>query len=174
MPIEMILPLGILIGLINFSLIARWWLLPKLSALPRKDALTPLLLFHAFRYVGMALLIPGIVAPTLAMEFAAPAGYGDLLAALLALLALAALRLHWPLATGLVWVFNIVGFVDLVVALVLRVRFVETGELSGVYLMPAVYIPALIVTHVVIFRLLTQAQTQEAQRQNPQRLQNVT
>ena len=43
-----------------------------------------------------------------------PAAYGDLLAALLALLAIAALRMAWAGAIPLVWLFNVEGTLDLV------------------------------------------------------------
>jgi hypothetical protein len=154
MPTELILPFSILFGLVNFGLIAGWYVIPALETLSRERALTPLLLFHAFRYVGLAFLIPGVVAGSIAPAFTQPAAYGDLAAALLALLAVVALRQRWPYATVLVWVFNIVGTLDLLNALFQRVRHVPTGDLGGAYLIPALYVPALLVSHYVIFRLL--------------------
>jgi hypothetical protein len=47
---------------------------------------------HSFRFVGLAFLVKGVVSPELPAAFAVPAAYGDLIAAVLALLALAALR----------------------------------------------------------------------------------
>jgi hypothetical protein len=47
---------------------------------------------HGFRFVGLAFLVKGVVAPELPAAFAMPAAYGDLIAAVLALFALAALR----------------------------------------------------------------------------------
>lgn len=155
MPTELILPLSILFGLVNFSLLANWYVTPALDAMPREQALTPLLLFHTFRYVGLAFLIPGVVAVDMAAVFARPAAYGDLLAALLALLSLLALRRRWAFAVALIWLFNIVGALDLLNALFQRVRHVPTGDLGGAYLVPAIYVPALLVSHYIIFRLLT-------------------
>lgn len=154
MPIEFILPLSILFGLVNFSLIAAWYVNPALNSLPRDSALMPLLLLQCFRYVGLAFLIPGVVAAGISPTFAVPAAYGDFLTAILALLAVVALRQNWPFAIALVWVLNIVGTLDLLNALFQRVRHVPTGQLGAAYFVPAVAVPALLVSHYIIFRLL--------------------
>ena len=160
---ELILPLSIIFGLVNFSLIAAWYLIPALDRLPRDAALAPLLLFHSFRYLGLAFLIPGVVAGTMSTRFAVPAAYGDLAAALLALVGVIALRRHWRFSTTLVWIFNIVGTLDLLNALFQRVQHVPTGEFGGVYLIPALIVPALLVSHVLVFRLLVKSPEKTAQ-----------
>jgi hypothetical protein len=66
---------------------------------------------HSFRFVGLAFLVKGVVAPELPAAFAVPAAYGDLIAAVLALLALAALRSRFGIP--LVWIFNLWGSADL-------------------------------------------------------------
>jgi hypothetical protein len=45
------------------SLIARWYLRPRLTALPAREALVPLLFVHATRYVGLVFLVPSVVPP---------------------------------------------------------------------------------------------------------------
>jgi hypothetical protein len=84
------------LSLIAYGLIAAWYVAPALGRLPRHEALIPLLVPHAFRHLGMVFLVPGVVASTLPAGFAAPAAYGDLLAGVLALLAMIALRNRWP------------------------------------------------------------------------------
>ena len=93
-----ILPISIVMGLLVFGLAAKWYVAPALAGLDRKTALTPFLLFHGTRYIGLAFLISGVTAEPLDPRFAGPAAYGDLLAAALALVALLALRLDWPIA----------------------------------------------------------------------------
>src|SRR2546425_12358218 len=78
----------VVLSFVVYGLIARWYVGPRLAALPLPAALPPLLFIHAFRYLGLVFLVPAVAAPTLAPEFARPAAYGDLLAALLALAAL--------------------------------------------------------------------------------------
>lgn len=106
-------------SLIVFGLIGKWYVIPHLSLLPCATALTPLLILHSFRHIGMVFLVPGVVSSTLPTPFAYPAAYGDLLAAVLAFVVLIALRLglRWAVAGPLVWIFNLVGTVDLLYAL---------------------------------------------------------
>jgi hypothetical protein len=128
--------------------------MPWLKSVSRKRALTPLLLLHSFRYIDLAFLIPGVTAQALDSGFANPAAYGDLLAAVLALVVLIAVRLDWPVATPLVWVFNIEGTLDLLNALFQGVQRVRVGDLGATYFIPIVAVPALLVTHFMIFVLL--------------------
>jgi hypothetical protein len=154
MGIEFALPLSIIMGLLVFGLIAKWYVMPQLSSMSRSAALIPLLLLHSFRYTGMAFLIPGVTWKALDPRFAIPAAYGDLLAAVLALIAIAALRLGWGAAIALVWIFNIVGSIDLINALFQGFQHTPNGHLGSTYFIPAVIVPALLVTHFMIFVLL--------------------
>ena len=154
MMIGYILPLSIVFGLLSYSLIAKWYVMPHLAALPRADALTPLLLLHSFRYIGMAFLISGVTSEVLNARFATPAAYGDLLAAILALIAIMALRLRWAMALPLVWIFNIEGSLDLLNAVYQGFSHVPGGHFGVTYFIPTMIVPALLVTHVMIFVLL--------------------
>ncbi len=151
---DYLLPLSIVMGLLSYSLIAQWYVMSRLSVLPRSDALTPMLLLHSFRYIGLAFLIPGVTAEFLDSRFATPAAYGDLLAAVLALMAIMALRLRWPVATALFWIFNIEGSLDLLNAVFQGFRHVPGGHFRATFFIPAMIVPALLVTHVMIFVLL--------------------
>jgi hypothetical protein len=154
MPIDLILPLSIVIGLITYGLIAKWYVMPPLLLLPPTRALVPLLLFHCFRFIGLAFLIPGVTSQPLDPRFANPAAYGDLIAALLALLGILALRRGWRTAIALVWVFNVEGTLDLLNALTQGLRYTEDGALGATYFIPAIVVPALLVTHVMVFIIL--------------------
>jgi len=81
-----------------------------------------------------------------------PAAYGALLAALLALLAIVALRARWPIALALVWLFSAVGTLDLLNALFQGNRL--QVQLGAAYYIPTVAVPALLVTHAMIFVML--------------------
>jgi hypothetical protein len=151
---NLFLPLSIALGLLAFGLMTKWYLLPALYERSLRDALTPLLLFHSFRYVGLAFLLPGVTAAPLDPRFANPAAYGDLLASVLALVALFALRAEWRFALPLVWLFNVEGTVDLLNALFQGLRHTTDADLGATYFIPAVIVPALLVTHYVIFMLL--------------------
>jgi len=144
-------------GIIAYALIAKSYLIPALDKYPRNTALLPLVFLHCFRYLGLAFLLPGVVSADMAHEFAVPAAYGDFLAALLALISVIALRNNWAVAIPLVWVFNVVGTLDLLNALPHGVLFTHAGQFGGAYIIPSLIVPALLVSHFLIFRLLVKS-----------------
>jgi hypothetical protein len=99
-------------------LIARWYWSPRLAPLPLPDALTPLLLLHLTRVLGFTMLVPGVIDADLPRSFAVPAAYGDLIAAVLALSAIAALRMRLRSALAVAWIFSLEGIGDLVNAFI--------------------------------------------------------
>ena len=92
MPAQALFGISVAFGFIAWGIVAAQYFWPLLRAQARVDALRSLLLLHSFRFVGLAFLVNGVVAPELPAAFAVPAAYGDLIAAVLALLALAALH----------------------------------------------------------------------------------
>lgn len=149
-----ILILSMTFGLLIYSLIAKWYVVPYLISMPRSEAFVPILLFHCFRYIGLSFLIPGIVSSDLSPLFSQPAAYGDLLTAVLALVALMALRNRWSFAVALVWIFNIVGTLDFFSAIYLGIRYASPSLMGPTYFIPVIIVPAMLVGHYIIFKLL--------------------
>lgn len=149
---QMIFALQFVMSLVVYGLVARWYVAPWLATRSVAAALTPLLLLHATRHLGMVFLVPTVTGAALPREFAAPAAWGDLLAAFLALLAIVALRSRWAVALALVWIFNVGGTLDLIYALVQGIRL--QVQLGAAYYIPVVAVPALLVTHAMIFAML--------------------
>ena len=140
------------LSLVAYSLIAFWYIVPRLSRLPREAALGPLLWTHAFRIVGGTILAPGAVDTGVPMEFRVMIGYGDLATAFLALLALIALRARFSGAIALVWLFIMVGMLDTVNAIIQSVRYsVFTYPLGVNWVIVSIYVPALLVSSLLIF-----------------------
>ena len=140
--------LQILLSLVVCSLLAKWFVVPWLRGKKQDEALFWLTLPHATRHVGMVFLVPGVVAQSLPRGFAVAAAYGDLAAGVLALLVLIALRSRWSGTTALVWLFNVVGTVDLLNAL----RHAEAvPHLGAAWYIPTFWVPVLLVTHFMIF-----------------------
>lgn len=154
MSIDLILPVSITFSLVTWSLIMRWYVHPFLKQFPQEKALEPLLLLHSFRYIGLMFLVPGVTTEILDPRFSQPAAYGDLLAAMLAFLALGAIRFRATWAMLVVWIFNIVGILDLLNAVVRGMIFTPDGHLGATFWIPATIVPLLLVTHVYIFILL--------------------
>ncbi len=157
MSIPAIWGITVAFGFLAWGVLAWQYIWPTLRRRERAEALRPILVLHGFRYIGMAALIAGVVSAELsATVFARELAYGDLAAASLALIALAALRTRW--SGVLVWTFNIVGTVDLLNAFYQGSRISlaqRPGLLGAAYFIPIFGVPLLLVTHVLVFRLLT-------------------
>lgn len=149
---QQIFGLQVLLSFVVYGLVARWYVQPRLAPLPLEAALQPLLVLHALRHMGMVFLVPTVVGPALPVSFAIPAAYGDLLAGLLALAAIVALRARSPLALPLTWLFNVVGLLDLINAFYQGLT--HDVQLGPAYFIPTFIVPALVITHVMMFRML--------------------
>ena len=151
MTAQAIFVLQFVLSVTMFGLVTRWVVAPWLAKQSQQDALFWLTLPHAFRYIGMVFLVPGVVAQPLPDYFAIPAAYGDLAASVLAILALVLLRIGWKGTMGVVWLFNVVGTVDLLNAL----RHVEVvSDFGSVWYIPTFFVPLLLVSHIMIFARL--------------------
>ena len=149
---QQIFGLQVMLSFVVYGLIARWYLSPRLVSLPLAIALQPLLVLHAFRHLGMVFLVPTVVGSALPASFAVPAAFGDLLAGLLALAAIVALRARSRIALPLTWLFNVVGLLDLVHAFYQGLT--HDVQLGAAYFIPTFVVPALVVTHLMMFRML--------------------
>ena len=137
------------------SLVTAWYVRPRLASLPRNSVLIALLFVHVPRYVGMTLLVKGMVDPRLPAGFLSSAAYGDLLEAALALASIFALRTNWRLAVPLVWLTNSWGFADLLngVRGVLQLN-VPSFDLGTAWYIYTFYAPLVIISHLMIFWVL--------------------
>ena len=159
MPPLALFGISVALGFVAWGIVTARYVWPALRDRPRARALQPLLLLHSFRFIGLSFMVPGVASPDLPGAYARPAAYGDLVAALLALLALAALPSR--LGIGLVWVFNLWGSADLIYAFYQGVIGVglEPGRLGAAYFIPTVVVPLLFITHGLVFRLLLRSDT---------------
>ena len=147
------LALGYVAALLSF----RTYALPWLRAMDRVDAMRAIATFHSFRFFGLIFILPGVVGGKLPPGFATVAAYGDFATGVLALLALLTIRartLFWLFAVA----FNVVGAVDIIVdyyhGIELDIGSIA-GQLGNGYAVVILYVPALMITHVMAFYLLT-------------------
>ena len=154
------------VAFLVFGLIAKWYLWPAVKDRSPKAALSPLLLYACLRVNGLMFLMPGLVSPDLPRAFAVPTAYGDLTAAVLALLALWLVRTEHTVAVPMVWLFNVVGISDLIYANISTFKdHVDPTYLGVSYYLAALNVPAMVVVHVVIFAyLLTRRPSREPVR----------
>jgi len=159
---------SIAFSLIAWGIVTARYIWPELRLRPRVEALRPLLILHSFRFIGLAFLVPGVVSPDLPSAFAHSAAYGDISAAMLALLALISLRS----AAGVViaWIFNLWGFADLLNAFYQANHAgLLAGQLGATYFIPTVIVPLLLITHGLAFRILLQHQPEPAMQESRHR-----
>ena len=157
--------LSIAFSFIAWGILAARYIWPALRVLPRADALRPLLILHSFRFVGLAFLVPGVVAPDLSSAFAQSAGYGDLIAAILALLSLFLLQSR--VGVVIAWIFNLWGTFDLLNAFYQANRAgLVAGQLGAMYFVPTVIVPLLLITHGLAFRILLERQGEHSMRES--------
>jgi hypothetical protein len=158
--------LSILMSFVAFGIVTRTYIWPRLRRARREEALIALTVPHTFRFIGLSMLIPGVASQSLPSGFSVPAAYGDLFAAILAVLTIWSLSARLRFAPAMVWVFNVWGTVDLLNAFyqgVLGAR-IDPGSLGAAYFIPTVLVPAFLVTHGLMFWLLLR---KESSRQRP-------
>ncbi len=159
-----IFQLHLVLGYVAWLLCFAVYIFPRLKAMDRFSAQRAIATLHSFRFFGLVFLIPGVVGPNLAAGFAVFAAYGDFATGVLALLALLTVRIR-PLFWSFVAAFNLVGALDLIVDYYHAIQVglpAVPGELGATYAIPIIYVPALMITHVIALYLLLRPQPRTA------------
>lgn len=138
-----------------FYVAARLYVLPRLGELQPRSVLIPILLLHSLRYLGLMFLARGATYAGMPPQFAQPASVGDLLAAVLAFVSIPVVAKNANVGHPLVWAFNLVGTLDLMLAITLATIFQASATMGPAYWIPAFWVPALLVTHYITFIVLT-------------------
>jgi hypothetical protein len=165
MPPQLIFLLHLILGYAACLLCYRSYVLPRLRAMNRIDAQRVIATVHSFRFFGLVFLLPGVVGPNLPAGFATFAAYWDFTTGILALLTLLTARVR-PLFWLFVGAFNLVGTIDLIVNYyhAIKVGLPElAGQFGAAYLVPTLYVPILMITHMTAFYLLIRPEHQVVQ-----------
>lgn len=157
-------------GIIGWATIFAAIIWPKMKQQPRVAQLKTLTAIHFFRYFATTLLIVGLVSRTLPSGFADPAAFGDLISLGLAYIAFIGLQRSTaarpPLAW--VWIFNIVGAADLLLAMALGPALIRNpGDFGLSYIIPTVYVPLLLVAHFYALKVLSQPAREKRRSYSP-------
>src|ERR1700719_2085075 len=158
---EIIFNLHLILGYVAWLLCFVASILPWLTLMDLVAALRVIATLHSFRFFALVFILPGVIGPNLPIAgFATFAAYWDFATGVLAMLALITVRIR-PLFWLFVVAFNLVGVVDLVLDYYHAVRVgvpVLAGQLGATYAIPIIYVPLLMITHVVAFYLLLRPQ----------------
>jgi hypothetical protein len=158
---ETIFNVQLILGYVAWMLCFRAYVLPRLKSMDFVAAQRAIATLHSFRFFGLVFILPGVVGPNLpAAGFAPFAAYWDLATGVLAMLALLTVRIR-PLFWLFIAAFNLVGVVDLVLDYYHAIQVglpALPGQLGATYAIPIIYVPVLMITHVVAFYLLLRPQ----------------
>jgi hypothetical protein len=152
---ETLFRIHLVFGYVAWLLCFGAYIWPRLKSIDRVEAQRAIATLHSFRFFGLVFVLPG-VAGNLPAGFATFAAYGDFATGLLAILALLTVRIR-PLFWLFVVAFNLVGVVDLIVDYYHATQLdlpAIAGQLGATYAIPIIYVPLLMITHVVAFYLL--------------------
>ena len=153
---ETLFRLQLVLGYLACLLCFANYIWPWLKSMDRVKAQRVIATLHSFRFFGLVFLLPGVVGTNLPASFASFAAYGDFATGVLAMLALLTVRLR-PLFWVFVLAFNLAGVVDILVDYYHATQVnlpAVAGELGAMYAIPIVYVPLLMITHLVAFYLL--------------------
>ena len=157
---EIIFNMHLVLGYIAWLLFFDAYVRPRFKSMDLVAAQRAIATLHSFRFFGLVFIVPGLVGPNLPASFATFAAYWDLATGVLAILALLTVRMR-PLFWVLVVAFNLVGMIDLILDYYHAIRVglpALAGQLGVTYAIPIIYVPVLMITHVVAFYLLLRPQ----------------
>lgn len=146
----------LVLGYMPWLLVLGAYVLPRLRSMDHVRGQRAIATLHSFRFFGLVFLLPGVVGSGLPAGFATSAAYGDFATGMLAMLALLTVRVR-PLFWLFVVAFNVVGAADLLINYYHGAQFglpQQAGQLAAAYWIPILYVPALMITHVLAFYLL--------------------
>lgn len=147
-----IINLQAIVGTLAIILGFQWWIKPRVANLSIQAALLPFVFLNAFRYLGLTFMAKEQFYDGFPTDFLTTAGLLDLTTAILAIVTAIALKNKWRFAIPLVWVFNIVGFGDLITAFpqFFGLEFYNQN-LGFIWLMFVTYGLATFLSHIYIF-----------------------
>ncbi len=157
--LDRILTINLVMSTVIFYWAAKIYLMPKLKEVSAKAIFVPILILHSLRHLGLMFMASGAVYEGMPAKFAYPAGIGDFIAALLALFALYAIRRDKPFKITAMWVFNVIGTVDLAFAISMSTLHNASPYMGASYWIPSFWVPALLVTHYIVFKKLLLSRT---------------
>ena len=162
MPTETLFQTHLVLGYVAWLLCLGAYILPWLRSMDRVAAQRAIATLHSFRFFGLVFILPGVVSPNLPADFAVFSAYGDFATGVLAMLALLTVRMR-PLFWLFVVAFNLVGTVDLIVDYyhAIQVGLPAHAEwLGATYAITIIYVPLLMITHIVAFYFLLRPQSE--------------
>lgn len=165
MSAQLIFNVQLVLGYVAWLLCFRAYLWRRLKSMDPVGAQRAVATLHSFRFFGLVFILPGIVGSNLPGSFATFAAYWDFATGVLAILALLTVRIR-PLFWCFVVAFNLVGIVDLILDYAHAIKLgvpAMPGQFGATYVIPIIYVPLLMITHVAAFYFLLRPQPKTVQ-----------
>lgn len=153
---ETLFLIHLVLGYVAWLLCFGAYVWPRLKVMDLVSAQRAIATLHSFRFFGLVFILPGVAGPNLPASFTIFAAYGDFATGVLAILALLVIRirsLFWFFAVA----FNLVGASDILIDYYHAIRAgvpAIAGQFGATYVIPIIYVPLLMITHVAAFYLL--------------------
>ena len=144
-----------MISCVLFYIVANIYIIPKLHTWSIKKIITPLLLLNCLRHLWLMFIAWGVVLPWMPIEFSYPASWWDFLSAILAFIALYCIYYKEKYSKLSVQIFNIIWFLDFIMAITLSVLYKAWLFMWWSYRIPSFWVPMLLVSHYIIFLYLS-------------------
>src|SRR5260370_42097126 len=154
----------LVLGYVPWLLYLGAYIWPRFKAMDRFEVHCAIATLHSFRFFGLIFLVPGVVGPNLPADFATLAAYGDFATGVVAMVALLTTRMR-ALFWFFVVAFNVVGTVDIIGDYYhgYQLGLADlAGQLGAGYEIVMIYVPLLMITHLVAFYSVLRPQPKEA------------
>jgi hypothetical protein len=161
---QIIFQIHLVLGYVACLLCFSVYVFPRLRSMDRLEAQRAIATLHSFRFFGLVFILPGVVGTNLPAGFATFAAYGDFATGVLAILALLTVKIR-PIFWLCVVAFNLVGTADIILDYYHAIQAglpALAGQLGATYVIPVIYVPALMITHAIAFYWLVRPQPKAA------------
>ena len=151
-----LLALQMATNLVSWSLVARWFVWPRVRDRTREEALVPLVAMHWLRTLGLFALVPEVSgAHAAASTWAHHVAIGDMVTVVLAMITVGLLRARHRAAVACTWMFNVWGAGDCAHAAMnaAREEILAHGLAAHAFVV-TFGVPALVVSHALVFVVL--------------------
>ncbi len=143
-------------AVVVYSMIAKFFVWPRLKQVALEDALVPLFFVLSFRYIGLIFFLPemlGSGSDPLPSIWATPVALGDMLTGVLSLVTILVLRSRNSIGIPLAWTVVTIGTIDFLYAYLFGISI--NIQIAGPgYFIPILFNPAMFVATFMIFKLL--------------------
>ena len=156
-----IFQIHLILGYVPWLFFLTLYVLPRLKTVDPAEVQRAIAVLHSFRFFGLVFLVPGVVGANLPPAFSIFSAYGDLATGILAMLAVFTFRMRlvfWLFTAA----FNLVGATDILIDYYhgTQVGLPElAGQLGAAYAIPVLFVPLLMITHVLAFTLMARARS---------------